>query len=472
MRRFLVLFFVILIMGGVGCVSVPYIAPVDGTNFAPILATSGSLTVPNNTASAGTTLEDQAVVGHAAHAAPTTQKEVDLDLDMPTNLILQLFGLVFYNSYPPLLPEDATDDQVSKAFEKFAYDLMEGGFSQATGDHHSHYFSPERTKDYQEQARGSFDGGVGVSLIDRGLYILITQIVPNSPAADSGEVRPGDIILAVNGSSVAGKPLNDVVNEIRGEIATEVVIKIGHGNKERVVTLKRAKIVVPMVIYEDVDPTIAYVKVLQFGTDVSQKFFNAARPHLKDKKLLIVDLRNNPGGDLREVHRMSCFFADRKEDVAITIRDRAGTGTLDCVAQENVSVFKDVRVVVLVNGYSASASEIFSGVLQNWHKAIIVGENTFGKGSVQMIVPLPDKNHGNSEVHLTVAEYFVGNNFGKVNKIGIRPDRVVHNAAITTDDDARYLVKNTLDPTNDAQLAMAIKVVWEMSAQRDLPKKK
>lgn len=456
MKRFLAMFCAALMMSA-GFVGNSYATPADGATFHPVGSATSDRVDQNATEE-----------NNAPPVAITATRAVRLDTELPFTLTIQLFGAVFHQFYPPLWPVDATDEQIAEAFKKFTRDLMEGGFSQATGDPHSHYFSPKNAQNLKEQMQGSFDGGVGMSLLDRGSYILITQIIPNSPAAQSGMVRPGDMILEVNGHAVAGKLLNDVVSEIRGEIGTEVKLKIRRGNKEHVITLKRAKIVVPMVRYEEVSSEIAYIGVLQFGRDVSQKFFDITRQNIKDKRLLIVDLRNNPGGGLKEVHRMSCFFADRKEDIAVTVRGRLKKETLACATEGDAMSFKDLRVVVLVNGYSASASEIFSGVLQDWHKAIIVGEGTYGKGSVQIVLPMDD----GGQVNVTIAEYLVGNNRVKVNKIGVKPDKVVHNAPVTSDDDARYITKDALDPTNDAQLAAAIKVLNEMGIRPDVSQQK
>ena len=282
-------------------------------------------------------------------------------------------------------------------------------------DPYSIYVPPARQKEFEGLLEGSFEGvGIELSQLENGDIEVISPI-PDSPALKAG-VMAGDIILKVNGQDIRGKKIADVQKLIKGPLGSEVRLTLKHvDGKEMELTMRRQKIVMPTVmgyrrIAENHDewdywvsknPKVGYVRVLQFTED-TLKTLKPVLQTLLDQGMqgLILDLRFNPGGRLDQAEQVVNLFVPSG-----TIVVTRGLHRAEQVAQAtpDQALARQVPMIVLVNERSASAAEIVAGSLQDHHRALIVGARTFGKGSVQEIIPMED----DGELKLTVAYYYL-----------------------------------------------------------------
>ena len=311
--------------------------------------------------------------------------------------------------------------------------ILQGGVSACT-DQYSFYLDPSQRKD--EVAgfdKGKF-GGIGATLnLEKGSGVRITDILPGSPSAQA-KLAPGDVVVAISTDGAHWPDLKEmtlrsIVDMVRGPEGTKVYLSVmRHGKKSQVV-LTRAFITIPFVrAAKMIRPKVGYVKVTAFGGDVAPQFF-AAVQKLRDSgaRSLIIDLRNNGGGKVDAALSMCSWFAPGKLHATILFaKGLSGPYEDLSVVSPRVGVFRDEHVVVLINGGSASASEIFSGYLKYVVHAVIVGQKSFGKGIMQSLLPL--SNGG--ELHLTTAEWFVGPKMIKVHHIGISPTVPVENPKV------------------------------------------
>jgi len=282
-------------------------------------------------------------------------------------------------------------------------------------DPYSIYVPPARQKEFEGLLEGSFEGvGIELSQLENGDIEVISPI-PDSPALKAG-VMAGDVILKVNGQDTRGKKIADVQKLIKGPLGSDVRLTVKHvDGKEAELTMQRQKIVMPTVMgYRRIaqnhdqwdywvsrDPKIGYVRVLQFTEDT----FKTIKPLLQsllDQGMqgLILDLRFNPGGRLDQAEQVVNLFVPRG-----TIVITKGLHRAEQVAEASPeqALGRQVPMIVLVNERSASAAEIVAGSLQDHHRALIVGARTFGKGSVQEIIPMEE----DGELKLTVAYYYL-----------------------------------------------------------------
>ncbi len=275
-------------------------------------------------------------------------------------------------------------------------------------DRFSNYFAPHDYSDFQQATEGRFEGvGMSVDPVKDGLRII--TVYDGSPAKEGG-LKAGDIIVAVNGKSIAGQDSQAATTQIKGPAGTEVRLTVRSGKKTRVVTVKRAEVEIPVVRSEMRDSDgrkIAYVHLAGFTAGAHEAVGNAVRKLLKEgAQGVVLDLRDNGGGLLNEAVGVSSIFIPDGRIVSTKGRARpervydATGGAID----------SKIPVVVLVNDRSASASEIVTGALQDRHRATVVGTRTFGKGVFQEIEPL--SNGG--ALDITVGEYFLpsGRNLG------------------------------------------------------------
>ncbi len=282
-------------------------------------------------------------------------------------------------------------------------------------DPFSAFFTPEQYKEFKQETEGEF-GGVGIEIgMEKGRPIVISPI-EGTPAFRAG-IRSGDIILEINGEDTSNMTLMDVVRRIRGKPGTRVTLTIMRRGLDKPikVELERAIIKVESVKWTKIE-NIGYIRLSQFTDGVSREVERAIKGLTSQGvKGIILDLRNDPGGLLTEAISVSELFLKEGKLIVYT-KTRKGEITR-YFSRRRPILPEDMPLVVLVNRGSASASEIVAGALQDHKRAILVGEKTFGKASVQNIMPLED----GSAIKLTIAHYYTP--LGRlIDKKGIQPD--------------------------------------------------
>lgn len=285
-------------------------------------------------------------------------------------------------------------------------------------DPHSGFMNAQQYRDMQAQTDGSF-GGLGLEVSEENGYIRVISPIDGTPAARA-HIKPNDLILAIDGKSVQGLTLDQAVDHMRGPVGSTIALTIKPaGNaKPMVVTLTREVINVPSVhsaLYGDV----GYIRLSVFAENADQGVRDAikklqAESHGKLRGY-ILDLRNNPGGLLDQAVAVANDFLSTGEIVSTRARHPQDSEVWN--AKPDGQVAGNLPMVVLINPGSASASEIVSGALQDNRRAIVMGERSFGKGSVQTVIPLPD----NTAMRLTTARYFTPSG-RSIQDLGITPD--------------------------------------------------
>lgn len=325
--------------------------------------------------------------------------------------------------------------------EQLLYGAIRGAF-ESLDDPYSGFFEPSDAKKFHEDLSGSF-GGIGAEIGLRDGQIVIVAPLKNTPAEKAG-IMAGDKILEVNGSSTAGLIVEEAVKMIRGEpetIVTLLMMREGW-SEAREIPIERAIITVPTLEWEMKKGNIAYVKLNNFNANVPELFYQMALPMLMQRPNgIILDLRNNPGGFLDVSVRIAGWFLDRGD---IVVRERFNTEEEDRFYANGNASLAYVPLVVLINEGSASASEILAGALRDHRGVMLVGERTFGKGTVQEV---KDMRNGSS-VKISIAEWLTPNG-DSINKKGLEPD---YEVKMTEDD-----IKEKRDP----QLEKAIEVMKE-----------
>jgi len=295
------------------------------------------------------------------------------------------------------------------------------GMLVAFDDPYTHFLEPDKYKKMREDNEGNFSG-IGAILQNNKLgQVLVKETIPDAPAVKAG-VMAGDIITYVDGVPCAGRDLDDVVKGIRGEEGTSVKLTIIRGESKTPIDISVTRAIVTTVNVTskmlDEKNGIGYIKLNQFNqltdTDINKALYELENNNLKG---LIFDLRGNPGGLLDMAVNISSRFVDK--GAVVIIQDRGGRKQ-NIMVDQSLHNHKIYPLVILVNGYSASASEIVSGAIKDHEAGTIVGSTTFGKGLVQSLVPLLD----GSAVSITTAKYFTPNGID-IHKKGIEPDYFV-----------------------------------------------
>ncbi len=311
-------------------------------------------------------------------------------------------------------------DKISKKFVTSTTEVnmfygAVSGLVNSLNDPYSVYFPPQEAYAFAKDLSGEFEG-IGSEIGVKEKQLVVVAPLPNSPAEKAG-LRPGDYIIAINGTSTFGMGINTAVSMIRGTANTEVTLKVVREgwDESKDIKITRAKINIPAVLYSMKDNKIAYLRIMQFNEDTKGDFVKYVKKLQADgAKGMILDLRSNPGGYLQSAVDVLGHWITRG-DVVVSQKGRNVSGTdLKSVGPVDLG---NLKTVVLVNRGSASASEIVAGALQDYNKAVVIGEQTFGKGSVQDFEVLPD----GSALKLTIAEWFTpkGTN---INHLGIKPD--------------------------------------------------
>ncbi len=330
-----------------------------------------------------------------------------------TYRLLSLFGDVF---------ERVRADYVEPVTDR---DLVENSINgMLTGlDAHSSYMNAKAFRDMQVQTRGEF-GGLGLEVTeDKEGVIKVISPIDDTPASRAG-VKAGDLILAIDGKSVQGLTLNDAVEKMRGAPNTKISLTIKREgvDKPLVVSMQR-EIIRIQVTRAHLEGDVGYVRLTQFN-EQSDPGLRQSIEKLQTQsggklKGLVLDLRNNPGGLLDQAVAVSNDFLDRGEIVSTRARHPDDSQRFD--AKPNGDLIRGLPLVVLINNGSASASEIVSGALQDNQRAILLGTRSFGKGSVQTVIPLA----GNGAIRLTTARYYTPSG-RSIQGLGITPDVTVN----------------------------------------------
>ena len=305
------------------------------------------------------------------------------------------------------------------------------GLVEAAGDPHTAYMDPDETKEFDKSLSGQIGGGIGAEIGLRNNKPTIIKPLENSPAQKAG-IKAGEAIVKVNDEVSSDWSVEKVVSKIRGEVGTSVKLTLLSGGQTREVSVVRQNIVSPAVESE-IDGEIGILKVNRFGDDtvsLSRKY--ASEFVEKGVKKVILDLRNNPGGTVGAAQGLLGIWLDNQ----IAMTERRGSEIVKTLRTTGTPILGNMKTVVLINGNSASASEITAGALREYGKATLVGQKSYGKGSVQIVLGLP----GGSQMKVTEARWYTpkGKN---IDKTGIEPDVKVD---LSSDD-----VNNNVDPQMD-----------------------
>ncbi|MGA1847353.1 S41 family peptidase [Deferribacter abyssi] len=311
-------------------------------------------------------------------------------------------------------------------------------------DPHSNYFNKDMFKEFQIETKGEF-GGLGITIGIKNNILTVIAPLEDTPAFKAG-IKAGDKIIKINGKSTANITLEEAVKKLRGKPGTKVTITIFRKGVDKPfdVTITRAIIKIKAVKYKKYGD-IGYIKLTSFKNNASKEVINALSELEKEKiKGLIFDLRNNPGGLLNEAINVSSIFIPAGKTVVFT-KDRNGK---ERHYKSRLLSYRNLKIplVVLINEGSASASEIFSGAMQDYGRAIIIGKTSFGKASVQTIIPLND----GSAVKITTARYYTPNG-NSIQNVGIKPDIVIPEGKIVIENNHPIIKEKDLENhlTND-----------------------
>jgi len=310
-------------------------------------------------------------------------------------------------------------------------------------DPYSAYMSPEVLKDMQTETSGKF-GGLGIEItMEHGVVKVITPI-DDSPASKVG-VKAGDYIVKINDIQVQGKSLIEAVELMRGPVGTDIEITVRRiGIKKAIVyKITREIIEVKSVKSKYIEKGIGYLRLTSFNENTTKQTKKKIKEYNKKKNIkgYILDLRNNPGGLLSQAVKITDLFLENGE--IVSTKGRKNSENRKFFANKG-DMINGMTLVVLINYGSASASEIVAGALKDHKRAILIGENSYGKGSVQSIIPL--KNNG--AIRLTISKYYLPSG-NSISKIGIAPDIIV-------DEDLDNFAINT---ETDNQLNFAVKLI-------------
>jgi len=313
-------------------------------------------------------------------------------------------------------------------------------------DAHSSYLDKKAYKELKISTSGEF-GGLGIVVGMRNGVLTIISPIDDTPAYKAG-LKAGDIILKINDKATIDMSLDEAVNLMRGKPGTKITLTIVRkGQKPFKVTITRAIIKVKSVKAKDLQnyPDIKYIRISSFDKNVVSSLKKVlANLDKEHKKGIIIDLRNNPGGLLNQAVGMLDLFIDK--GVLVSQKGRVKSENETYYAH-SAGTYKNIPIVVLVNGGSASASEIVSGGLQDHKRAVIVGEKTFGKGSVQAILPV----NKDEAIRLTVARYYLPSG-RTIQAKGVTPDIIVHPAKIEKEESEELIKEANLKAHLKAEL--------------------
>lgn len=319
-----------------------------------------------------------------------------------------------------------------KLTEAQLVDGLKHGLAESTKDPYTVYFSPAEAKSFSDSLNNTFSGiGAELGKDDKGNIQVIAPI-SGTPAEKAG-VKAKDLIATINGKTTVGMSVDDAVKNIRGKAGTEVKLQLIRGSEPVELTIVRQNIQVPSVTHKMLGGNIGYIRISTFATDTT-RLINEAADALKGSKGIVLDLRNNPGGSVDAAVAVSSEWLPQNASI---MQEKRGKEVIQSYRSTGDTTLGNVPTVVLINGGSASASEIVAAALRDNKHGYIIGEKSYGKGVVQQLVNFGD----GSQLKVTIADWFRPN--GKnINKQGISPDQ-----SLKLNDDAT--------PENDNQLQAA-----------------
>lgn len=324
--------------------------------------------------------------------------------------------------------------------------MLEGaikGYVEGIGDEYTQYFTAEEMNDFMEDTTGKYVGiGIYMQELPESDKILIIGVMKGSPAEQAG-LMPGDIIEKVDGIECKGSEMTEASSKIKGQEGTKASLDIKRGEEDLHFDIERKQIEVPQVASEVLDDNIGLIGISSFSEDAA-KHFEDQYKELKQKGItsLIIDLRNNGGGIVDEALKIGELFSKKGDKLLI----KKGNNDKEDITFAKQDVTVDIPVVVLVNEYSASASEILAGILRDNASIKLIGKNTYGKGVIQIAFTLPD----GSGLKVTTDEYFTPNE-SKINEVGLKPD-----IEVELNSDSFVVEKK-----DDTQLQKAIEILKE-----------
>ena len=338
--------------------------------------------------------------------------------------------------------EKINDEYVDEIDQSQSMDAAINGLLQSL-DPYSAYMTPESFKSMQTETSGEF-GGLGIEVGMEAGVVKVISPIDNTPASKAG-LKAGDYIVKINDTQVQGKSLTEAVELMRGPVGSSIEITVRRRGvkKALIFNITREIIEVQSVKFELLENNIGYIRLTSFNENSSSQVKEKIEKLNNNKKLkgYILDLRNNPGGLLSQAIKISDFFLDNGE--IVSTKSRQPSENRKWFAKKG-DLTNGKTVLVLINYGSASAAEIVAGALKDHKRAIIVGENSYGKGSVQSIIPL--KNRG--AIRLTIAKYYLPS--GKsISEVGVTPDIEVAEGS----DDFK------INSETDNQLNFAIKLL-------------
>ena len=300
-------------------------------------------------------------------------------------------------------------------------------------DPYSAYMSPEMFDNMQIETTGEF-GGLGIEVGMEAGVVKVISPIDNTPASRAG-IKAGDYIVKINETQVQGKSLTEAVELMRGPVGTDIEITVRRVGKKKAIifNITREIIEIESVKSKILDDKIGYLRLTSFNENSSEQIKNKIKEIKKDKKIkgYILDLRNNPGGLLSQAIKISDFFLDYGE--IVSTKSRKSSENRKWFSKKG-DLIDGKTLIVLINYGSASASEIVAGALKEHKRAILIGENSYGKGSVQSIIPL--KNKG--AIRLTISKYYLPSG-ESISEVGVTPDIEIEESsdgfAINTDTD-------------------------------------
>ena len=367
------------------------------------------------------------------------------------------------------IKSDYVDDVKNKELVESAIDGMLSSL-----DPHSSFLNADSLKQMKIQTKGAF-GGLGIEVTMENGFVKVISPIDDTPAYKAG-IKAGDYITHLDGKSVIGLNLNEAVDKMRGPAGTKLKVTIGRSNQEAFdVTIKRDIIKISSV-KSKLEEDVGYIRITTFSEQTSKSTKDAIKKLKKEKNLrgYVLDLRNNPGGLLDQAVSVSDLFLEKGEIVSTRGKNSKNP---EMYKAKSGDIIDGKPLVVIINGGSASASEIVAGALQDHKRAILLGTRSFGKGSVQTIIPV--KPYG--ALRMTTAKYFTPSG-RSIQKTGIEPDIVVEerelkkaeNKKISREEDLKGALKNPSnkeekenkeksDEIEDFQLSRALDLVRGIS---------
>jgi len=345
-------------------------------------------------------------------------------LNLDNDSIKNQFQDTAQSNLPSELNYESVDEVYRTLREKYDGDLtldeimngLKQGLARATDDPYTEYLDEAASETFQNDLDGTFSG-IGAELGRDEDAIIIVAPLSGYPAEEVG-LRSQDIIVEIDGASARGLSITEAVEKIRGPVGEDVTLTVVRDFERREFTITREDISIPSVEYEVIDGNIGYIKVSRFGEDT----VGLVRKALNDFTTLpvdgiVLDMRNNPGGLLTASVELSDLWLPAG---SVVLEQRSGNEVDRTFESRNGAIVNDIPTVVLINGGSASASEIVAGALQDNGVATVIGETSFGKGSVQQLNEL----RSGGTLKVTVARWYTPNGLN-IDKEGIKPDKVV-----------------------------------------------